>query len=308
MDFLYKGDVERGHRWAALFRQQAPELNFHVWPDIGNAQDVRYLAAWIPPEDILGQFPNLKVLFSVGAGIDQFDLSIIPSHIPVVRMIEPGLEAGMVQYVCQAALSLHRDMHKYRIQQKQKSWLQHAIMPASRRRIGVMGMGVLGKASLSWLQKLGFDCAGWSRSEHKMDGIASYYGMDQLDAFLVRTDILICLLPLTDSTRHILDADLLSQLPRGSMLVNVGRGQHLVESALLAALDSGHIEHAILDVLEQEPPPSEHPFWEHPGVTLTPHMASMTQPDSAVQVVIENVRRHQAGEPLHGLVDRRIGY
>lgn len=308
MDFLYKGDIERGRRWAELFRQQAPEINFHVWPDIEQARDVRYLAAWVPPADILGQFPNLEVLFSVGAGIDQFDLSMLPAQIPVVRMVEPGLEAGMVQYVCQAVLSLHRDMHTYRTQQQRKMWLPHSIIPAPRRRVGVMGMGVLGRASLEGLMAFGFDCAGWSRSQHKVDGVASFFGADQLDDFLARTDILVCLLPLTDSTRYILDSSLLGKLPRGSMLVNVGRGQHLVESDLLAALDSGQIAHAILDVLETEPPEMEHPFWRHSGVTLTPHIASMTQPDTAVQVVIENVRRHRAGQPMRGLIDRRSGY
>lgn len=308
MDFLYKGDVERGRRWAELFRTQAPDLNFRMWPDVGNAHEVQYLAAWMPPEDILGQFPNLKVLFSVGAGIDQFDLSLIPPHIPVVRMIEPGLEAGMVQYVCQAVLSLHRDMHRYRAQQQEKSWQVHRVMPASTRRVGVMGMGVLGRASLAALQGFGFDCAGWSRSAHEMAGVACYHGPEQLDAFLARTDILICLLPLTDSTRKILDATLLATLPRGSMLVNTGRGQHLVEQDLLDALDSGHLAHAVIDVLEQEPPPPAHRFWDHPGITLTPHIASMTQPDSAVQVIIDNVRRHQAGEPMLGLVDRGSGY
>lgn len=308
MDFLYKGDAVRGQRWAELFHQQAPELRFRIWPDVGNPQDIRYLAAWLPPENIQEQYPNLEILFSVGAGIDQFDLSLVPPNIPVVRMIEPGLEAGMVQYVCQAVLSLHRDVHKYRIQQQQKAWMAHTIMPTSQRRIGVMGMGVLGQASLAWLQKFGFECAGWSRSKHKMEGIVSFEGLGQIGAFLARTDILICLLPLTDSTRHILNSTLFKQLPRGSMVVNVGRGAHLVENDLIAALDSGQLQHAIIDVLEDEPPPPQHPFWGRPDITLTPHIASMTQPDSAVQVVIDNVRRHQNGQPLVGMVNRLIGY
>jgi glyoxylate/hydroxypyruvate reductase len=308
MSFVYKGDVERGHRWAALFAQKAPEIGFRMWPDIGDAREVRYLAAWIPPDDILGQFPNLEVLFSVGAGIDQFDLSAIPPHIPVVRMIEPGLEMGMVQYVCQAVLSLHRDMHTYRLQQNEKRWQPLTVTPAPQRRIGVMGMGVLGRASLEWLAKLGFACAGWSRSAHRIDGVTTYHGNDQLDAFLAATDILVCLLPLTDSTRHILDAKLIGKLAPGSMLINVGRGQHLVEADLLDALDRGHLAHAIIDVAQQEPLPDEHRFWTHPGVTLTPHIASQTQPDSAVEVVIDNVRRHRAGEAMAGVVDRVAGY
>ncbi|MCA1326759.1 2-hydroxyacid dehydrogenase [Herbaspirillum sp. alder98] len=308
MHFLYKGDIARGERWRAVFARLAPQVQFHNWTDDYDATRIRYLAAWLPPDDIARRFPNVEVVFSVGAGVDQFDLAAIPGHIPVVRMIEPGLEAGMVQYVCGAALSLHRDMHRYRRQQQQRQWIEHTVMPAAQRRIGVLGMGVLGRAVLEKLRDFGFDCAGWSRSPQVLDGVTCHHGADGLQRFLARTDMLICLLPLTESTSGILDADLMARLPRGATLINVGRGGHLVEPDLLAALASGQLAHAVVDVLNQEPAPPGHPFWDHPDITLTPHIASMTQPDTACEVVIANLRRHLDGQPLQGLVDRQRGY
>ena len=311
MHFLYKADPIRGAEWARLFAESAPDIHFHCWPECGDPKQIRYLAAWIPPVDIAQQFPNVEVVFSVGAGIDQFDFSALPAHLPVVRMIEPGLAAGMVEYVTQAVLSLHRQTHLYRQQQGQHRWDAHNVKPASSRRVGVLGLGVLGKAVLEKLHGFGFDCAGWSRSRHVLDGVTCYdgeAGSKGLSAFLARTDILICLLPLTDSTRGILDKTLFAALPAGAALINVGRGAHLVEADLLAALDSEHLSSAIIDVLETEPPADDHPFWDHPAIVLTPHIASMTQPETAFRVVLDNIRRHQAGQPLNGLVDRTRGY
>ncbi len=306
--FLYKGDAGRGERWARIFAADAPQYAFHVWPDVPDAKDVRYLAAWIPPDNIAEQFPHLEVLFSVGAGIDQFDLSAIPAHIPVVRMIEPGIEACMVQYVTGAVLSLHREMHIYHAQQRQHQWIERSVMPTGERRIGVLGLGVLGQGVLKSLRSFGFDCAGWSRSAYEIEGVRCYSGTEGLAAMLARTDILICLLPLTDTTRGILNIGTFAQLPRGAMLINVGRGGHLVEQDLLTALDARLLSHAVLDVLEREPAPVDHPFWDRSDITLTPHIASQTQPDSACKVILENLRRHEAGEPMTGLVGRERGY
>ncbi|MFL9925397.1 glyoxylate/hydroxypyruvate reductase A [Herbaspirillum lusitanum] len=308
MHFLYKSDPVRGELWARLFAERAPEITFHCWPETGDPKEVRYLAAWIPPADLAQQFPNVEVVFSVGAGIDQFDFSTLPAHVPVVRMIEPGLAAGMVEYVMQAVLSLHRDGPLYQQQQRQRQWIARTVKPASSRRVGVLGLGVLGKAVLEKLRDFGYDCAGWSRSPHTLEGVACYDGEAGLDSFLARTDILICLLPLTDSTRGILNRKLFAALPAGAALINVGRGAHLVEADLLAALDSGHLSSAVIDVLETEPPAADHPFWDHPSIVLTPHIASMTQPVSGFEAVLDNIRRHQAGQPLVGLVDRTRGY
>jgi glyoxylate/hydroxypyruvate reductase A len=182
------------------------------------------------------------------------------------------------------------------------------VHPAASRRVGVLGLGVLGRAVLERLSAFGFSCAGWSRSPQQIEGVETYAGQEQLPAFLARTDILICLLPLTDSTRGILSRPLFDLLPRGAALINVGRGGHLGQADLLRALADGQLGQAILDVCEPEPLPPGHPFWTHPRVTLTPHIASMTQPETAVETVIGNIRHHREGLPMIGLVDRARGY
>lgn len=306
--FLYKSDPVRGQQWAEVFRQHAPDIDFRIWPDIGDPQRVRFLAAWEPPADIATQFPNLEVLFSSGAGVDQFNFGALPPTLPVVRMVEPGIVRGMVEYVTQAVLALHRDMPAYRRQQVAEQWQPLPVRQASERRVGVLGLGSLGQAVLEQLIGFGFDCAGWSRSRHAIDGVQCFAGQEDLPAFLARTDILICLLPLTDATRGMLSAELFAQLPQGAMLVHVGRGPQLVSDDLLAALDSGQLSEAMLDVTDPEPLPAGHPLWRHPRIQITPHIASMTQPLSAAAVVIDNLRRLAAGEPMVGLVDRTRGY
>jgi len=306
--FVYKADPLRGPGWATVFARLAPQLDFRQWPDVGDPALVHYLAAWVPPTDIATRFPNLQLLFSSGAGIDQFDLSALPAGLPVVRMIEPGITQGMVSYVLHAVLDLHRDRPSYRRQQQQGLWQAHPVRAPAQCRVGVLGLGALGQAVLQALAGLGFDCAGWSRSAHQLDGIACHAGAQALPGFLARTDILVCLLPLTDATRGLLNAALLAQLPRGAALVQVGRGPQLVSADLLAALDSGQLSEAVLDVTDPEPLPPDHALWRHPRVQITPHIASMTQPETAAEVVIDNLRRHAAGQPLHGLVDRQRGY
>jgi glyoxylate/hydroxypyruvate reductase len=214
----------------------------------------------------------------------------------------------MVEYVCCAVLGLHRDLPVYMHQQRNEEWRTIQVVPASRRRVGVLGLGMLGQAVLAQLRGFGFDCAGWSRTAHEVDGVRCYAGLGELPAFLARTDILVCLLPLTPATRKMLNAELFAALPRGAGLVHVGRGPQLAADDLLSALDSGQIGHAILDVCEPEPLPPGHWMWQHPRVWLTPHIASMTQPESAVEVVLENLRRFEQGGPLLGLVDRARGY
>ncbi|WLS80426.1 glyoxylate/hydroxypyruvate reductase A [Erwinia pyri] len=308
MNIVYKSSPERGAVWAKLLATLAPEANFRQWPDTGNPEEVDYLVAWQPPENLRQQFPNLKVLFSVGAGADQFDYAALPPDLPVVRMIEPGLTSGMVEYVTFAVLGLHRQMPRYLHQQRQQIWHEHASQPASRCRVGVMGVGELGEAALKTLVQLGFDCAGWSRTHKEIAGVASFAGEARLGAFLARTDILICLLPLTAATEGILNASLFNQLPEGAALVQVGRGKHLNQAHLLDALESGQLSAAVLDVTSPEPLPAGHPFWSHPGIWLTPHIASQTQPESAVGALLENIRRYERGEKLTGLVDREKGY
>ncbi|WP_439358375.1 2-hydroxyacid dehydrogenase [Bradyrhizobium sp. DASA03007] len=308
MTVLYKANMVRGAEWARFFAERAPHLPFRLWPDIGNPADIRYLVAWVPPEDIATTFPNLELVFSVGAGVDQFDATKLPAHIPLVRMLEPGIAETMVEYVTMAVLGLHRDLLHFINQQKEQVWREIRITPAKRRRVGVMGLGQLGQAVLDRLKVFGFPLLGWNRSPREIEGVTCFAGAGSLPDFLSQTDILVCLLPLTDETRCILNADLFARLPRGASLVNVGRGAHLVEADFLAALDSGALSGAVLDVAEPEPLPAGHPFWSHPRILLTPHNASMTTPDTAVDFVLDVIARHRRGEDLPGLVDRSRGY
>ena len=308
MHIVYKSEATRGAHWQRWLAEHAPDVQLHIWPDIGDASQVELLVAWQPPDDVMATFPHLKALLSVGAGADQFDLSALPPDLPVVRMIEPGLTQGMVEYVTFAVIGLHRDMPRYFQQQRDAVWQAHPIRTAASRRVGVMGLGELGQAALKQLVALGFDCAGWSRTPRAINGVRCLHGSDQLGDFLAHSDILVCLLPLTDSTRGLLNAELFAQLPAGAALVQVGRGPQLDEADLLAALRSGHLSAAVIDVTDPEPLAADHPFWQHPAIWLTPHIASATQTDSAVAALLDNVRRYQRGEAMVGVIDRQRGY
>jgi len=306
--FVYKADPERGRQWADIFRREAPQIDFRLWPEIGDADDVRFLAAWEPPADLQSKFRNLELLFSTGAGVDQFDFAVLPPQLPVVRMVEPGIVQGMVEYVTHAVLDLHRDMPAYRRAQHQRQWQPLSSRPARERRVGVLGLGTLAEAVLEKLVAFDFDCAGWSRSRRELDGVRCYVGNDELGRLLSRSDVLVCLLPLTDATRGVLNAALFAQLPHGGSLVHVGRGAQLIASDLLQALHDGHLGEAVLDVTDPEPLPPSDALWSHPRVRITPHIASMTHPRTAARAVIDNLGRFARGEALVGLVDRARGY
>lgn len=308
MSILYRSDAARAAAWASYFARHAPDLDFRVWPDAGDLQKVEYLIAWQAPAGFLAELPNLKVLFSSGAGIDHVDLSAVPAHIPLVRMVEPGIINGMVEYVSLAVLALHRDFFDYVAHKAARAWDPLEVPPASARTVGVMGLGSLGCAVLERLATFGFRLRGWNRSPRTLEGVETFAGADQLQPFLAGCDVLICLLPLTPATKGILNHELFAALPKGAALVNVGRGPHLVDADLIEALDSGQLSRAILDVTDPEPLPADHPFWAHPRVFVTPHVASMTQPESAAPILLENIRRAQRGEALRDVVDRGRGY
>lgn len=308
MALLYKADPVRGERWRALFAEQAPDIPWRAWPDLGDPREIRYLAAWQAPEKLAELLPNLQALFALSAGVDQLDLGRLPPDLPVVRLLDPGITQGMCEYASFAVLGLHRDMLRYRQQQAERRWLAHPLLPAHKRRVGVMGLGLQARQIIATLQPYGFTLSGWARSHHQIPGVECFAGAAQLPAFLGQCDILLCVLPLTEQTEGILDRELFQHLPKGAALINMGRGGHLVEQDLLEALASGQLSAAVLDVLEQEPAAPEHPFWHHPQILLTPHIAAMTQPESAFAGLLDNIRRHQRGEPMRGQIDRQRGY
>ncbi len=308
ISILHCGDDARAALWREVFAREMPQVEFRCWPDLGRAEDVRFLVAWTLPDDLLASLPNLEILFSIGAGIDQLDFDRLPPDLRIVRMIEPGITDTMADYVAMAVLALHRDLPFHIAEQRAGRWSWRDVPPARERRVGVMGLGELGRAALAALAPHACQLAGWSRSPRTIDGVDCFAGDAGLAPFLARSEILVCLLPLTGDTRHILNRVTFATMPRGARLVNVARGGHLVQGDLLEALGNGQLSAAILDVADPEPLPAGHPFFTHPAILLTPHVAGITRTDSAVHALIDNLRRVIAGTSLVGEVDRRRGY
>lgn len=310
MALLIIAPNERPDWWLREFANAAPDLEVRIWPDHGNPADIRYALAWKPPAGELAKLPNLQVILSMGAGADHLFVEPTLPDVPVTRVVDPYLTASMTEYVVLHVLRYHRNQPAFEQQQRDHLWDDRVrdMRQADERAVGVMGLGELGGDAVAKLGALGFDLAGWSRTAKDIPGVLCFDGPGGLAPFLARTEILVCLLPLTAETTDILNRDTLNKLPKRACLINAGRGGHLVESDLTDALASGRLAHATLDVFRDEPLPDGHPFWDHPQITVTPHNASITDPRSVVSQVIENIRRVEAGEQLLHLVDRKAGY
>jgi glyoxylate/hydroxypyruvate reductase len=308
MAILFLSPSDDPAEWLPELQRQLPDREVRVWPDIGDPDDIDYALIWRPPAGVLKRLPNLKVMLSLGAGVDGVLNDPELPDLPLVRMVEPGLTEGMTEFVVLQVLHWHRQMEAYRVQQRDRVWRQLPQKLARERRVGFLGLGVLGADAARVLKELRFDVAGWSRSTRDLAGITCFHGASGLSAFLARTEILVCLLPLTDETTAILNWETLAALPKGACVVNVARGGHVDEAEMLAALDSGHIAGASLDVFTEEPLPPDHPFWTHEKVIVTPHVAAVTHARTSVVHIAEQIRRYEAGLPLENLVDRRRGY
>ena len=296
-------DSERAPTWAAALKSALSDVPVRIWPELGDPDQIRYALLWKPPSCLFDGLHNLQVIFSVGAGIDHLlSCTTLPAGVPVVRMVEPVLTAGMVEYVVYNVIRFHRRMREYDVQQQKTQWRVLPQITAGDVTIGIMGLGVLGEAAAAVLTKMNYRVTGWSRSRKNLPGVRSYVGELELSDFLSDTQILVMLLPLDEATRHILNRGTLAQLPSGACVINAGRGGLIREKDLLSALDKGHISGAALDVFETEPLPKPHPFWRHPNVTVTPHAASLTNPATAVQFVAENIRRYRNGMSLKHVV------
>lgn len=305
---LYRGPQERGDCWQGLFTDPLPNVVWHHWPQADNKEAIELMIAWKLPRDYQQDYPNLKVIFSVGAGVDQLDLASVPKHINVVRMLDPGIAQGMSEYIAMHVLNIHRDTFSYINLNKTATWSQLPVLANNKRRVGILGLGNLGQAAAQTVLNLGFRVNGWSRSPKQAKGVACFSGPEQLTDFLAQSDILVCLLPLTDQTRGLLNHAMLAQLPKGASVINVGRGEQLIAEDLIALINSQHLNYAVLDVFDVEPLADNHILWQHPKVLVTPHVAAITQNESAGQVLLKNVQRYLNGDPMVGTVDRTLGY
>jgi glyoxylate/hydroxypyruvate reductase len=294
--------------WRRAITQHLPRAELRVWPDFGDPATISAVLAWRFQHGSLRQFPNLKVICSLGAGVDHiFADPDLPPGVPITRLVDPDLAQGISEYVAMAVLRYHRQLPDYEAQQRAGRWQNLGRPETTERRIGLLGYGLLGQATAQRLQPFGFPLAAWARSPRPAD-IELFLGEAQLAPFLARTDMLVCLLPLTPATHGIINAHTLGLLPRGAAIVNVARGKHIVDADLIEALDSGHIVGATLDVFATEPLPGDHPFWKHPKVTITPHIAALTNPATAAQQICDNIKRSLAGAPLLNVVDPAVGY
>ena len=298
-----------GQLWKKAFEAALGPVDFRTLDRLGDKADIEIVLAWKPPAGLIASFPNTKLIVSLGMGVDHLLADDkLPEGVPITRIMDDGLVGQMSEYAIYWALRHHRDIDKYAASQRAKQWKVEDFVDTLHRRIGILGLGTIGQDTAMKFAALGFPTAGWSRTQKTLPGIETFHGADGLGRLLARSDILVNVLPLTRDTKGLLDAKLFAALPRGAYLINMARGGHVVDDDLLAALDSGHLSGAVLDVFNTEPLPSEHRYWTHPKVHVTPHIAGATNPRTASPGVIENIKRLRAGKPLINTVDPKTGY
>lgn len=287
-----------------------PGLEIRMFPDTGDPADIEAAVVWTAHDMAeLRRYPRLRLIVSMGAGVDHLLRPPgPPPGIPVARLVDRMLTTQMGEWVLLNVLRFHRQDLEYRALQAERTWLELPAPVTAERRVGILGLGELGTHAAGLLRAVGFPVMGWTRRPRQLAGVETFHGAEGLRTMAARSDILVCLLPLTPQTRGILDATLLGALPRGAFLINGARGGHVVDADLLAALGSGQVAAAALDVFSPEPLPADHPFWSHPRVVMTPHAASITIPASAAPQVVDNLHRARAGRPLINLVDFAAGY
>ncbi|WP_026967063.1 2-hydroxyacid dehydrogenase [Algoriphagus terrigena] len=292
--------------WIDALTFHEPEIDIQVYPDIDRPEDVKMALLWQHPPGYLSTLPNLKLISSLGAGVDHIlSDSSIPEALPIVRIVDEKLTWSMTNYVVMGVLNFHRQITRYQADQQRKVW--DMSKPEIPVKVGVMGVGALGGDVLDKLSYMGFPVFGFGFSE-KRDFRYPYFPKDELKDFLAEINVLVCLLPLTPDTENILNLELFKKCKPGTFLINVARGKHLVEEDLIPALDQGYLSGALLDVYRTEPLPASHPFWDEKRVQLTPHIASVTNPQAASPQIIENFRRLKANLPLLNVVNRPKGY
>jgi glyoxylate/hydroxypyruvate reductase A len=309
MALLFYSSVDSAARWQARLAQLSSEIEVRIWPEIGDPAGIDYALVWRPAPGLLASLPNLKLILSLGAGIDHILADpLLPRAIPIVRLVDPCLIAAMSEYVVLQVMRLHRRDLDYRAQQQSGVWRELPQKNAGERPVGILGFGAIGRDAAKKLAGLGFPVSGWTRRPQQIAGFSTYAGMAGLPRLLAGSEILVCLLPLTGETEGILNARTFDFLREGAGLVNAGRGAHLVEEDLIPALNRGRLSAAALDVFRDEPLPPGHPFWRHPRILITPHVAGVTNPLTAAPIILDNIRRCEAGRALLHRVDPARGY
>lgn len=293
--------------WRAAVASALPEAEIAVWP-VAPA-DPDYVLVWRPPAELFARVRPAKAIFNLGAGVDALlAVPTLPSGVPVIRLADAGMAEQMAEYVTLAVLRAYREMDAYAAQQRDARWQPRPRFAKREFGIGLMGFGVLGQAIAAALAPFGFPLASWSRTRKSVGGVTSLAGSGELSTFLTQTKVLVCTLPSTPATTGILDRGTLSQLPQGAHVVNIARGDLVVDADLIALLDSGYLAGATLDVFGTEPLPVDHAFWHHPRVAVTPHVSAVTLIRESVAQVAAGIRRIEKGEPAAGVVDRQRGY
>jgi glyoxylate/hydroxypyruvate reductase A len=300
--------IGNAEQWRAAFREHIPDLAIRTWPDAGNVEEVEYLAFMRPDFDVLPAFPSLKAMFSRSAGVEAFAGHPAFPKVPLGKVEPPGGDPMMTEYVLMHVLRLHRELPDYHAAQARREWLKAPIKRPEQRRVGFLGFGVMAKAPALVLKSLGFQVFGWTRSPRANEEVPIFAGPEQLEPFLAQCDIAVCLLPLTPETEGILCGRTFAMMPRGAMIVNLGRGKHVVDADLMAALDSGQLAHASLDVTAPEPLPASSLLWAHPKVTIMPHVARRPTVGQIVEQIAANVRSIRAGGGLLQEIDVARGY
>ena len=298
-------------QWRRAFAELVPDLDVRWWDDASVDPDtVRYVLVWQPEPGRIAGYRNLRVIFSSGAGVDHITSDPdLPRHLPIVRMASDETIQTVCEYVCLGVLSIQRDLRRMIAAQAACLWEEfEPPRTAFDTRVGIMGLGNIGASAARMLRALGYQISGWARSAKSLDGVRCFSGMDELEAFLTQTDILVGLLPDTAETRGLLDARRIAMLPRGAGVLNAGRGTLIVLPDLIAALDTGHLSSAFLDVLEPEPLPRDHPAWRHPRITVTSHIAAFASRPARARHVAAALAAYRRGDELPHRYQPERGY
>lgn len=294
-------------RLAADLAKRLPGVDVRIWPDVGEPTDIEFAVLWKHPKGLIQDLPNLKAISSLGAGIEHLVSDPdIPATLPIGRLAGPKLATDMATWLVGQVIAHWRDFSRFKDHQANKQWQPWA--PMGQARVGVLGMGAMGTRTAKAFQALGFEVGGYSISGHGPESVTMHTGPQGLMTLAAQSDYLICLLPLTEKTHGILNKSLMANMPHGSVLINVGRGAHLVEPDLLQALELGRPAHAILDVFATEPLPKDHAFWAHPQITLSPHCAALTDSAEAADLAAQSYQNVMAGQPPLGQVKLSAGY